>query len=653
MTPTMQNGFTVWFTGLSGAGKSTISTLLMQKLKDRGFNRVELLDGDLVRTHLSKGLGFSKEDRDTNIGRIGFVAGLLARNGAIALTAAISPYRETRDRVRDQIENFVEVYVTAPLETLVQRDVKGLYQRALAGEISNFTGVSDPYEPPLSPEVIVETDKETVEISVNKVLRALEVLGLIPVAQTLLPETEELKVISKLRQLGKLRTNIITPTQAPNRESSSNGWLAPIPPHGGILVNRFLQEEKRNELLDRLEKYPSLTLSRRQWSDIALLATGAYSPLIGFLGARDFQSVIHSGRLTSGLAWTIPILLLIHPEQAEDLHLDREVVLRDRDGKNLAILYLEEIYRVDKEQLALKVWRTADQSHPGVKVLYEEGALALGGPIEVIRLQDDSALGRFHLTPPETREYFLQQQWRTVVAFQTRNPVHRAHEYIQKAALETMDGLLLHPLVGEVKADDIPADVRLACYRVLLEHYYPKDRVLLATMPAAMRYAGPKEAIHHAIMRQNYGCTHFIVGRDHAGVGDYYGTYEAQRIFDEYSRDELAIAALKFENTFYCRKCSGMASEKTCPHDQGARVHLSGTKVRERLEQGLALPAEFSRPEVAEILRAAYGRKNNGAQMAFDKNRAATGDYLPSSAHRVHTRTWEPMDEQRPTDSNT
>jgi sulfate adenylyltransferase/3'-phosphoadenosine 5'-phosphosulfate synthase len=612
----MEKGFTVWFTGLSGAGKSTISVLLIQKLKERGFNKIELLDGDLVRTHLSKGLGFSKEDRDTNINRIGFVAELLARNGAIAITAAISPYRETRDRVRGQIENFVEVYVKASLETLVQRDVKGLYQRALAGEISNFTGVSDPYEPPLVPEVTVETDKETVEISANKVLRALELLGLIPVAQTFLPETEELKVIARLRDLGKLRTEFSTPVQAPARKFPANGWHLPIPPHGGVLVNRLLQEKERNERLDRLEKYPSLALSRRQWSDIALLTTGAYSPLIGFLGEKEVQSVINFGRLSSGLAWTIPILLLVHPEQAEELQLGREVLLRDRDGKNLAILYLEEIFRVNKEALALKVWRTTEQSHPGVKALYEQGSLALAGPIEVITLQEETPHGGYQLSPAETREYFRQRQWRTVAGFQTRNPVHRAHEYIQKVALEIMDALLLHPLVGEVKADDVPADVRMACYRALLENYYPKDRVLLAALPAAMHYAGPKEAIHHAIMRQNYGCTHFIVGRDHAGVGGYYGPYEAQGIFDEYSKAELAITALKFENTFYCQKCSGMASQKTCPHDHGVHVVLSGTKVRERLEHGLALPAEFSRPEVAEVLRAAYSKKSNGVQIA-------------------------------------
>ncbi|MCL4511143.1 MAG: sulfate adenylyltransferase [Bacteroidetes bacterium] len=612
-------GFTIWFTGLSGAGKSTISEELVKRLKARGENKIEVLDGDVVRTHLSKGLGFSKEDRDTNILRIGFVCELLSRNGAIAIGAAISPYRKIRDRVRFQIENFVEVYVSAPMETLVQRDVKGLYRKALAGEIKNFTGVSDPYEPPHAPEVILETDKETVDISVNKLLRALELLSLVPTGDISLPEQEEEKVITQLRRVGKLRNLHVSDAAVSKVISADEGEHCTIAPHGGILVNRFLPDVERDKIIDRIEKSPSLTLSSRQWSDIELIANGAYSPLVGFVGEHDYKSIIMNGRLSNGLAWTIPILLLVEDEQAEQLKINDDIVLRDRDGKNLALLNLDEIFRIDKDELAQRVWKTTDRNHPGVKNLFDEGDVALAGVIDVVRLEGRSDFLELRLTPLQTRRYFKEHGWKTVAAFQTRNPVHRAHEYLQKVALEMVDGLLLHPLVGETKGDDIPAEVRMECYQVLLKNYYPQDRVLLSVMPAAMRYAGPKEAIHHAIIRQNYGCTHFIVGRDHAGVGNYYGTYHAQIIFDEYAKDELGITPLKFEHTFYCRKCDGMASEKTCPHGADERIILSGTKVRERLRNGEELPKEFSRPEVVKVLQRQYSERQNIASTTVVK----------------------------------
>ncbi|MGO9482513.1 MAG: sulfate adenylyltransferase [Candidatus Kryptoniota bacterium] len=383
-----------------------------------------------------------------------------------------------------------------------------------------------------------------------------------------------------------------------------------ISPHGGILVNKFLPEEKRNEIVDRIEQYPSLTVGARQWSDVELIANGAYSPLAGFVGERDYRSIVENGRLSNGLAWTIPILLLVDDDDAERLKVDNDVILRDNDGKNIAVLHLEEIFKIDKEELARRVWRTTDVKHPGVKNLYDEGDTALAGSIDVVRLEASHNFLEFRLSPIETRQYFKDRRWKTVVAFQTRNPVHRAHEYLQKVALEMVDGLLLHPLVGETKGDDVPAAVRMECYRALLENYYPEDRVLLSVMPAAMRYAGPKEAIHHAIIRQNYGCTHFIVGRDHAGVGNYYGTYDAQKIFDEYSKGELGITPLRFDHTFYCNKCEGMASEKTCPHGAEDKIILSGTKVRERLSSNQDLPGEFSRPEVVSILREHYAKTN-------------------------------------------
>lgn len=598
-----RRGFVVWFTGLSGAGKSTVSAELVRKLRERGEARVEVLDGDTVRTNLSKGLGFSKEDRDTNILRIGFVCELLARNGVIAVAAAISPYLEIRNRVRSQVKNFVEVFVSAPLETLIERDTKGLYKKAIAGEIKNFTGVSDPYEAPQAPEVLLETEKESIATSVDKVLRALELLGLLPDGKVNLSKEEEEKVKTQLRANGKLLSG---QTVSISEKVEQRGKWSTIPPHGGVLVDRFLTADKIDAVAGRLEELPSLTLNARQWSDVELIANGGYSPLTGFVGSRDYQSIINAGRLSNGLAWTIPILLLVDRDEAKTKSKGGVLVLRGDGGKSAALLHVNEIYHVDKTELAQKVWGTTDPKHPGVKNLLSEGDTALAGDIEVVRLESGNEFGGYRLAPAGTRAYFTERGWKTVAAFQTRNPIHRAHEYLHKVALETVDGLLLHPLVGQTKDDDVPAEVRMECYKALLGSYYPGDRVLLSVLPAAMRYAGPKEAIHHAIMRQNYGCTHFIVGRDHAGVGGYYGTYDAQKIFDEYSRDELGILPLKFEHAFYCRECEGMASEKTCPHGTDSRIILSGSKVREMLRNNQDLPDEFSRPEVVRILKDYY-----------------------------------------------
>ncbi|MCL4540265.1 MAG: sulfate adenylyltransferase, partial [Bacteroidetes bacterium] len=288
------------------------------------------------------------------------------------------------------------------------------------------------------------------------------------------------------------------------------------------------------------------------------------------------------------------------------IYFSGELVLHEAGGRSVALLHVREVFHVDKMELARKVWGTTDTKHPGVKNLFSEGDTALAGEIDVVKLEPGNEFNGYRLEPAGTRAYFTERGWKTVAAFQTRNPIHRAHEYLHKVALETVDGLLLHPVVGETKDDDLPAGIRMECYKALLRSYYPRDRVLLSVLPAAMRYAGPKEAIHHAIIRQNYGCTHFIVGRDHAGVGSYYGTYDAQEIFDEYSSHELGIVPLKFEHAFYCRKCEGMASERTCPHGTDSRIILSGSKVRKLLKNNHDLPAEFSRPEVVRILKEYY-----------------------------------------------
>lgn len=371
-------------------------------------------------------------------------------------------------------------------------------------------------------------------------------------------------------------------------------------------------EAQRQHWLQRFASLPIIRLTRRQVSDVELLGNGGYTPLRGFLGRRDYQSVLTDMRLSDGTPWSIPITLAVPQDVAKSVKEDTTVGLVDPEGKPLAVLHVRERFHYDKQTEARLVYGTDDEAHPGVAALYAQGEVYLAGDVEVLQLPEHEDFLAYRLTPEQTRELFVRRGWRTVVAFQTRNPVHRAHEYIIKCALEIVDGLLLHPIVGETKSDDIPADVRIACYEVLLAHYFPADRVLLALNPAAMRYAGPREAIFHAIVRRNYGCTHFIVGRDHAGVGNYYGTYDAHHIFQHFAPGELGITPLFFDHTFYCRRCEGMASIKTCPHEAGERVNLSGTQVRKMLAEGKPLPPEFTRPEVAQILMRAMTASGGG-----------------------------------------
>jgi sulfate adenylyltransferase len=375
-----------------------------------------------------------------------------------------------------------------------------------------------------------------------------------------------------------------------------------IDPHGGKLIDRETQGSEREALLRASAKMPNLTVNARAEADLELIASGALSPLEGFMTEADYVSVRDDRHLANGLVWTIPVTLAATAEEAGKLRAGDDVALRSHDGRLAAVLHLAEIFQYDKGLEAERVYRTTEEKHPGVKAIYAQGEYLLGGRISFIESPARQEFAPYRYTPREVRALFAERGWRSVVAFQTRNPVHRAHEYIQKCALETVDGLLLHPLVGETKSDDIPASVRMRAYEVIIEHYYPISRTQLAVLPAAMRYAGPREAVFHAIIRQNYGCSHFIVGRDHAGVGNYYGTYDAQRIFGDFAPGELRITPMFFDNTFFCRKCEGMASLKTCPHDPLNHVSLSGTKVREMLTRGEAPPSEFTRPEVASVL---------------------------------------------------
>jgi sulfate adenylyltransferase len=394
-----------------------------------------------------------------------------------------------------------------------------------------------------------------------------------------------------------------------------------ITPHGGALVNRIADPERAAQLTQRASELPTITLSAKQACDLEMIAIGAFSPLTGFVKQRDFESICRHMRMAppqpsagqaaprvqpDGALWPIPITLAVDDATEATLIQRGQAALRHADGTLLAIMDTSDIYPHDKKLEITSVFGTEDPAHPGVKAVLDEGNWLVGGNVHVITTvparEPGEQFTEFRLMPQQTRAEFERRNWKTIVAFQTRNPIHRAHEYLTKCAQELCDGLLIHPLVGETKPGDIPADVRMACYSALIDRYYVKDRTMLSVMPAAMRYAGPREAILHAIVRKNYGCSHFIVGRDHAGVGTYYGTYDAQRIFETLKPNDLNVTILKFEHTAWCNACEGMVSPKTCPHGDDQKVALSGTKVRDLLASGQRPPAEFSRPEVADVL---------------------------------------------------
>jgi sulfate adenylyltransferase len=376
-----------------------------------------------------------------------------------------------------------------------------------------------------------------------------------------------------------------------------------IAPHGGRLIQRVVEGAERDRLLGLAPKLPKVVLNAREMADVDMIAVGAMSPLEGFMTKADYDSVLARRRLANGLPWTIPIVLAVKPDaSAESYKEGQDVALETQDGQLLAILHVASKWKMDKGDEARKVLRTDDAAHPGVGYLATLGDTYLGGTLSVVNRLKYEKYNNRRLDPVETRTLFKQKGWKTIAAFQTRNPIHRAHEYLTKVALEIVDGLMLHPLMGETKSDDVPADVRMKCYEALLASYYPKERTALAVYPQAMRYGGPSEAVLHAICRKNFGVTHFLVGRDHAGVGKYYGSYDAQKIFDEYAPGEIGINLLKFENSFWCKRTGGMASTKSSPAGPEERVELSGTQVRDMLRAGTLPPPEFSRPEIAKIL---------------------------------------------------
>ena len=397
--------------------------------------------------------------------------------------------------------------------------------------------------------------------------------------------------------------------RGPNREGSRAREVVPAAvhspqPHGGRLTERLVAADRAEDLAAEAARLPAVALDGRGLADLECLAVGAFSPLTGFLGKADHAGVVEQGRLAGGQVWTLPVVLPV-PAEALASGPDR-LALTDPAGTLLAVVDVEEVHDPDPATEAKHVFETDDPAHPGVAATLARRGPLVGGAVQVLRLPATPPELGPRLTPAQVRAEAVARGWRSLAGFQTRNPVHRAHEYLHKVALEHVDGLLLHPLVGETKGDDVPATLRMACYRALLDGYYPAGRVLLSAFPAAMRYAGPREAIFHALVRKNYGCTHFIVGRDHAGVGSYYGTYAAQEAFDAYDPGELGIQPLRYEHAFFCRRCEAMATSRTCPHPPEARVQLSGTAVRELLGRGELPPPQFSRPEVAHLLADGY-----------------------------------------------
>jgi sulfate adenylyltransferase len=380
-----------------------------------------------------------------------------------------------------------------------------------------------------------------------------------------------------------------------------------VPPHGGELLPLLISDQEKYAIKDQVKSLHSIRLNSREASDLIMLGMGAYSPLKGFMGSEDYKSVILDMHLADSCLWPMPVTLSINRDESDRIKEGQRIALFDSNNVDLlGTMIVEEKFTYDKLFEAKQVFGTSEEQHPGVSKIYGQGEIYLAGPVQV--LSEGGYPERFpeYSRPAETREIFRNKGWKTIAAFQTRNPMHRSHEYLTKIALEVCDGLFIHPVVGRLKEGDIPAEIRMKCYKQLLDHYYPRDRVVLRVYPIEMRYGGPREAILHAIIRQNFGCSHIIIGRDHAGVGKYYGPFDAQQIFDQLKPGELQIQPLKLDTTFWCHKCDSVASFKTCPHEEKEHLSISGTELRQILTQGERPSDKLIRREVSDILISYY-----------------------------------------------
>jgi sulfate adenylyltransferase len=399
-----------------------------------------------------------------------------------------------------------------------------------------------------------------------------------------------------------------------------------VPPHGGVLKPLLLEGEALKKEMDKAKSLPKIVMTSRERDDLIMMGIGAFSPLDGFMGKADWQGCCDKMMLSNGIFWPIPITLSVTKEVADGLKIGGDAALYDEEsGELMGVINVQEKYTIDKAHECQKVFKTVDPEHPGVAKVMEQPDINIGGPVKVFSEGEyPTKFKGLYARPAETRKLFEEKGWKTVAALQLRNPMHRSHEYLAKIALEVSDGVFIHQLVGKLKAGDIPAEVRVKCIDVLVEKYFPKDSAIQKGYPLEMRYAGPREALLHAVFRQNYGASHLIVGRDHAGVGEYYGPFEAQEIFDQIPEGALLTKPLKIDTTFYCHKCEGMASMKTCPHGKDDRVLLSGTMLRKMLSEGKNPPKEFTRLEVAAILMEYYASLEEKVEIKLHK--FATGE---------------------------
>ncbi|MHA2621648.1 MAG: adenylyl-sulfate kinase [bacterium JZ-2024 1] len=551
----MKEGFVVWFTGLPASGKTTLAQMLRRSFSDLKVSAV-ILDGDQIRSNLWPELKYTREDRDENIRRMAHLAHLLIREGVVAIVSAISPYRRLRDYARHLARRFVEVYLDCPLEVCEKRDPKGMYLRARRGEIPQFTGISDPYEVPENPEIILKTAEFTPAQCLNILLE-------------------------RLRQLGYL--------------GASSGGL--ITPNGGLLVNRVLDPNEVRQVL--AENPPRLEVSDDVLMDAEKIAVGAYSPLTGFMDSRQIEEVLTTYRLPGGAPFGMPVFLCLQEQYARQLRPQDRVLLCQGTAEPIAVLNVEQVERVEPSAWARPMFGTEDTKHPGVAWLAALPEYLVSGEVSLIQ-GVKHPYQAYEESPSNLRKDFVARGWRKVAAFQTRNPPHRAHEYTQRLALQIADGLLIQPILGKKKEGDFGTEAILGAYERLIQNYLPQDRVILKGLSTWMRYAGPREAVFHAVVRRNYGCSHFIVGRDHAGVGSFYGPYDAQELLD---RLEVGVEIIRVRTVYYCQRCDQFVSDDICGHPESERSTISMTRIKSLLKNDPGAADRILRPEVAQYLR--------------------------------------------------